>query len=432
MGFRKLGLADHVVRGTDAAGYTTPTPIQSLAIPAALAGKDVIGCSQTGTGKTAAFVLPILHRLATHPGEPNVHRIRALILTPTRELCVQVEESIEEYGKFMNVRSLAAYGGVSIEPQIDALHKGLDLLVATPGRLLDLLQRWATDLRFVEVLVVDEADRMFDMGFIRDVRKIIGEVPKQRQTFLFSATMSKEVLSLVKDIQHDPELIEVGVRNNPVETVDQHFYSIHTHSKMKLLIHLLDTLEMDSVLVFSRTKHGADKIAHQLRRERFVAAPIHSDRTQSERERTLEAFKQGRVHILVATDIAARGIDVEGISHVVNYDTPRFAEDYVHRIGRTGRASATGTAITFVSREEQEFLRKIGRYIGKKIDATTYPGFTQKSNGSPSTHERAGIAPKTEIVAQRSSERPSAHQRRRKPSRGRRRQSGRPTSPATP
>ena len=387
MGFTKLGLSAKILQGVEEAGYSTPTAIQLQAIPAAIAGKDIIGCSQTGTGKTAAFVLPILHRLSTQPSSATQRVPRALVLTPTRELCVQVNESVRKYGKFLSIHTMAVYGGSNISSQIKHLQHGVDVLVATPGRLIDLMNRRVADLSHVEVLVIDEADRMFDMGFIADVRKIIARVQPKRQSFLFSATMSKEVLQLVRDVQKDPQLIEVGERNNPVESVTQHFYSCPSPSKLRLLQHVLEAEKMHCVLVFSRTKHGADKIAKQLIRKGVACTVLHSNRTQSQRQRALAEFKSGVIRVLVATDIAARGIDVDGISHVINFDTPRFAEDYVHRIGRTGRASATGDALTFVSNDEREFIQKIGRFIGRRSDPKPYHGFDYSMSANDRTQD---------------------------------------------
>jgi len=374
MPFSTLGLTDQLVQGILATGYTAPTEIQSRAIPLALQGKDLIGCAQTGTGKTAAFVLPLLNRLST-PQHSSRRHVRALILTPTRELAQQVEDFITGYGRFTALQSLSIYGGVNMGNQLKRLARGVDIVIATPGRLLDHINRRSIDLSKVEVLVLDEADRMFDMGFINDVRKIVAKVPAQRQTLLFSATMSKEVRLLTASIQKHPELIEIGPRTKPVDSVTQHFYSIPQDQKMDLLFHILDSTQMDSVLVFSRTKHGADKISHRLERKGVKATAIHSNRTQAQRDRALAGFKEGQYKVLVATDIAARGIDVEGISHVVNYDTPTFAEDYIHRIGRTGRASLKGDALTFVSREEQKHLRKIEQFVEKRYELKKHPSF---------------------------------------------------------
>ncbi len=390
MSFSKLGLNDQLVQGILATGYTAPTIIQSRAIPAAVAGKDVIGCAQTGTGKTAAFVLPILNRLGADPHAKH-HTLRALVLTPTRELAQQVEESVTAYGRFMSLQSMAVFGGVNIQNQLKRLRRGVDIVIATPGRLLDHLERRSIDLSTIEVLVLDEADRMFDMGFIQDVRKIISKIPANRQTMMFSATMSKEVRALTASIQKHPEFIEVGEQRKPVETVTQHFYSIHQELKIDLLIHILETTQMESVLVFSRTKHGADKISHRLERKGIKSIAIHSNRTQAQRQRALAGFKHGDYKVLVATDIAARGIDVEGISHVVNFDTPTFAEDYIHRIGRTGRATSKGDALTFVSRSEGEYLRKIEYFVGKRFELKKYPGFDDTKKRTPETHPAAEV-----------------------------------------
>jgi ATP-dependent RNA helicase RhlE len=388
MPFSKLGLADELVQGILATGYTAPTAIQERAIPLAVAGRDIIGCAQTGTGKTAAFALPMLNHFIKERPLLKGHQTRGLVLTPTRELAQQGEEFIAGYGRFAGLQSMAIFGGVNMENQIRRLRRGVDIIVATPGRLLDHLSRRTVDLSHVEILVLDEADRMFDMGFIDDVRKIIAKIPAKRQTLLFSATMSKEVRGLVASIQDKPELIEVGVQRRPVETVKQHFYSSPQESKMDLLFHILKTEEMDSILIFSRTKHGADKISNRLEKSGIKAVAIHSNRTQAQRQRALAGFKQGQYKVMVATDIAARGIDVEGISHVVNFDTPTFAEDYIHRIGRTGRASATGDAITFVSNQEQKYLKSIERYTDKRFELKRYPGFDYAKR--PAVSEKTG------------------------------------------
>jgi ATP-dependent RNA helicase RhlE len=373
MAFKALGLHDRLVQGILATGYTAPTEIQARAIPHALAGKDIIGSAQTGTGKTAAFVLPILNTLANT--ETRTHHTKALILTPTRELAQQIEDAIRQYGRFMQLRTISLYGGTNIQNQLRKLHQGIDIVIATPGRLLDHIQRRSVDFSHLSVLVLDEADRMFDMGFIADVKRIISKTPSTRQTLLFSATMSKEVRALVKDIQKNPELIEIGEQRTPAKSVSQHFYSITQDKKSDLLLHILKSKTLDSVLVFSRTKHGADKISHKLDRNGIKSIAIHSDRTQAQRMRALAGFKQGQYNVLVATDVAARGIDVDGISHVINYDIPSYAEDYIHRIGRTGRASLTGDAITFVARDEVRHLKKIEAFTKKRFDLKKYPDF---------------------------------------------------------
>ena len=383
MPFKSLGLADKLVQGILATGYSAPTAIQAQAIPAAVEGRDILGCAQTGTGKTAAFVLPILHRLAGYEaaGRPR-QGIKALVLTPTRELAKQVEEAVRSYGRFLRLRTLAIYGGVGYGPQRQALRQGVDFVVATPGRLIDLLNLGQLDLSKVEVFVLDEADRMFDMGFINDVRKIVARLSPGRQTLLFSATMSREIRDLTSSIQKNPLLIQVGEQRNPVASVTQHVYTIARDRKIQLLLHIIQQEDLDCVLVFSRTKHGADRIAQQLHRFGIEAAALHSNRTQSQRLRALDGFRRGRYRVLVATDIAARGIDVEGISHVINYDTPVFAEDYIHRIGRTGRAASTGDAITFVSREEEDHLRKIERFIGKHLERKKPPAMNPLPSSS--------------------------------------------------
>jgi ATP-dependent RNA helicase RhlE len=377
MGFTRFGLSDQVIKGVQAAGYTTPTAVQSLAISPVLAGKDVIGCAQTGTGKTAAFVLPLLHRLSNGLGSMHrEERPSVLVLTPTRELAQQVHDAVVTYGRFLAPRAVAVYGGVSMISQLKLLRRGVDIVIATPGRLLDHLQRRTINLSGIQVLVLDEADRMLDMGFVCDVRRIIDKLPKKRQTLMFSATLSRAILELAADILHNPETVQVGDQRNPVETIAQHFYSASREAKMGLLLHALDAERMQSVLVFSRTKHGADKICRRLERQGIRSMVIHSNRTQSQRQRALDGFREGRFRVLVATDIASRGIDVDGISHVVNFDIPHYAEDYIHRIGRTGRAGSAGDAITFVSDDERQHLKKIQQFTGVTFPLKKYPGFT--------------------------------------------------------
>ena len=388
MAFKELGLNDRLVQGILATGFTVPTEIQSRAIPAAVAGKDIIGCAQTGTGKTAAFTLPILNRLAEKT-EKN-HHVKALVLTPTRELAQQIEDAVKQYGRFLSLRCLSVYGGTNIQNQLKQLSRGVDILIATPGRLIDHLERRSVNLSHVEVLVLDEADRMFDMGFIDDMRLIIKQTPATRQTLLFSATMSKQVRTLVKDIQKNPELIEVGERRTPATTVTQHFYSVNEDKKLSLLIHILKDKDLDCVLVFSKTKIGAEKVSNNLYKNGIKAISIHSDRTQAQRQRALAGFKQGQYKVMVATDVAARGIDVEGISHVINYDIPGFAEDYIHRIGRTGRALSKGDALTFVTRSEARHVKKIEQFIGKKFEIKKYPDFDyNKVEEKPAKSEHA-------------------------------------------
>ena len=382
MPFKTFGLSDPLVQGILASGYTAPTEVQSQAIPAAIAGKDIIGCAQTGTGKTAVFVLPILNRLS-HEHPPKKRFVRSLILTPTRELAVQIEKSILRYGRFLNLRTLAVYGGVSIKRQFTALRRGVDIVVATPGRLLDHMRQRTIDLRRVEVFVLDEADRMLDMGFIRDVQKITAALPKNRQTMLFSATVTPEISSLAAGVQKSPLMIQIGRPRNPIETITQNIYLIEKERKIDFLLHLLQDGQLSCVLVFSRTKQGADRILQHLERADVVSVAIHSGRNQGQREHAMDGFKNGKYRVMVATDIAARGIDVTDISHVINFDVPVFPEDYIHRIGRTGRAEATGDAITFVSRDEHKYLRRIEKFIGREFTPVECPGFTYTKPRTP-------------------------------------------------
>ncbi len=400
MSFTQFGLSGQLLDGVRAAGYDHPTPIQSLAIPPALEGKDVIGCAQTGTGKTAAFVLPILHRLSNSQPSERTRHPKALILTPTRELAQQVHGAVESLGHASQFRSVCLFGGVNIANQIKLLKRSCDVVVATPGRLLDHLDRRTVDLSHVEVLVLDEADRMLDMGFIHDVRKIISRVPGQRQTMLFSATLSDEIASLASTILRSPVTVDAGGRHNPVETVGQSFFTATRETKMGMLLHALRSPSMESVLVFSRTKHGADKISKRLERTGIPSAAIHSNRTQSQRDRALQGFKEGKFRVLVATDIAARGIDVTGISHVVNYDIPQEGEAYVHRIGRTGRAGATGEAITFVGSEDRQFMRRIEQFTGRRFMISPYPAAIEVpmreepvAGGQPEVHHSRRNSP---------------------------------------
>lgn len=405
MPFKTIGLADPLVQGILATGYITPTQIQSAAIPAILAGKDIIGCAQTGTGKTAAFVLPLLHRLETVPRKSKKKITRALVVTPTRELAVQIEQSVRGYGRFMDLKTIAVYGGTGIENQIKFFRRGVDVVVATPGRLLDHIQRRTLNLSLVEILVLDEAERMLDMGFINDIRKIVKELPEKRQTLLFSATMSAEIKKLAESILKSPVMIQIGVQHNPIETITQHVFPVPREQKMDLLLHLIEREKMYSVLVFSRTKHGADRICRRLKKRNVEAVAIHSDRTQRQRLAALEGFKRGKYQVMVATDIAARGINIEGISHVVNFDVPGYVEDYIHRIGRTGRAEATGDAMTFVSQEEVVNLRKIEKYIERKLKPEMVDGFSY-------THRvNLEAKPKSKKDGKRS--RPGSSQRRR-------------------
>ena len=381
MSFTTFGLSDPLVQGILATGYTAPTEIQSQAIPAAITGQDIIGCAQTGTGKTAAFVLPILDRLI-HAPAAKMRVVKALILTPTRELALQIEKAIQGYGRFVDLRTLAIYGGINIKGQLNTLKHGVDIVVATPGRLMDHMGRGTIDLKYIEVLVLDEADRMLDMGFINDVQRIVSVLPRKRQTMLFSATISQEVKLLAAEMQKSPKMIQIGRPRNPIETITQHVYPVRKEQKIDLLIHMLGHPNMYSVLVFSRTKRGADRINRRLKWAGVVSVAIHSGRTQGQRLLAMDGFKRGKYQVMVATDIAARGIDIEGISHVINYDVPAFAEDYVHRIGRTGRATALGDAITFVSYDEQKYLRKIESFIGREFKSEICEGFAYTKSDS--------------------------------------------------
>ncbi len=420
MPFKTFGLSDPLVKGILATGYTAPTQIQSQAIPVAIEGGDVIACAQTGTGKTAAFVLPILDRLS-HEQAGRKRTVRSLILTPTRELAVQIERSILGYGRFTDLKALAVYGGVAIGNQIGSLRRGLDIVVATPGRLIDHIERNTIKLSDVEVLVLDEADRMLDMGFINDVRRIVSEIPKKRQTLLFSATISPEIKTLAADMLKSPKVIQIGRPRNPIDTITQHIYAVEKAMKMDLLLHMIEDWRMFSVLVFSRTKYGADKISRRLKRAGVVAVAIHSGRTQNQRQRALDGFRRGKYQVLVATDIAARGIDVEGISHVINYDVPTHAEDYVHRIGRTGRATATGDAITFVSNEEKKYLREISKFIERKLTAHKCKGFSYVKSPPPEPKADESSKPSRRKEMPRSKRASGA----KKPYRGRRKRSKR-------
>ncbi len=389
MPFSALNLSPKILQAVAEAGYTEPTPIQVAAIPLVLAGDDVIGIAQTGTGKTAAFVLPILTKLAAK--ERQRRGPRALVVAPTRELVVQIEENVRAYAKHLPLRMATVYGGVSERPQIEALRAGLDLVVATPGRLIDLMDQRAADLSGIEFLVLDEADRMLDMGFLPPIRKIVRALPAQRQTLMFSATLSREIEALTHEFQRSPKIVEIGRRANPAETVTQFAYEVRTHLKPALLLHLLSDAKFDTVLVFTRTKHGADRIAKKLEGRGIKTGTIHSNRSQNQRLRALKDFKSGAVRVLVATDIAARGIDVDGISHVVNFDFPMHSEDYVHRIGRTGRAQAIGDAISFITPEDQEALHKLERFIGRGIVRRRAEGFDYNAV-SPPREERSNGA----------------------------------------
>ncbi len=367
-----------LLRAVAEQGYTQPTPIQAQAIPVVLAGRDLLGAAQTGTGKTAGFTLPLLQKLvekANTSHSPARHPVRALIITPTRELAAQVEESVRTYGKYTSLKSALVYGGVGMQPQVDALRRGVDILVATPGRLLDHVQQKTVDLRQVQILVLDEGDRMLDMGFIHDIRRILALLPAQRQNLLFSATFPEEIRKLAASFMRDPATVEVARRNTPAELVAQVAHPVQADQKRSLLAHLVKSNDWRQVLVFVRTKHGANRLAQQLLREGIEADAIHGNKAQNARTRTLAQFKAGSLRVLVATDIAARGLDIEALPHVVNYDMPHVAEDYVHRIGRTGRAGVEGEAVSLVSPEERPLLAAIERLMNRKVESRTVTGF---------------------------------------------------------
>ena len=361
MTFQTLGVSEPLLRALATENYTHPTPIQTQAIPAILEGRDVLGLAQTGTGKTAAFGLPLLQRLSQDRTVAGPHGVRALILAPTRELAVQISDSLKTYGRHLHLRHTVILGGVSQNKQVEAMRHGVDILVATPGRLLDLVRQKQVRLDKCSILVLDEADRMFDMGFIKDVRKLVSYLPKQRLSLLFSATMPKEVAHLCNEVLHQPTRIEVTPQKVAVEIIDQSVYHVATQDKRGLLHKLLQDQAMKRVIVFTRTKHGANKVADQLGKQGFTADAIHGNKSQNARQRALESFREGKVRVLVATDIAARGIDIDDITHVVNFDLPHEPESYVHRIGRTARAGAGGTAIAFCDASERNLLKAIER-----------------------------------------------------------------------
>jgi ATP-dependent RNA helicase RhlE len=374
--FADLGLADPLLRAISEAGYETPTPIQSQAIPLVLEGRDLLAAAQTGTGKTAGFTLPILQLLSSRPAQRSgAGRPRCLVLTPTRELAAQVHDSVLTYGRHLKLRSMAIFGGVNINPQIRTLRGHIDIVVATPGRLLDHVGQKTVDLSGVEILVLDEADRMLDMGFIPDIRRILGLLPASRQSLLFSATFSDEIRSLASGMLNNPARVEVAARNTASELVRQQVHLVHTHQKRDLLSHLIRENRWDQVLVFTRTKHGANKLAEKLSRDGIAAAAIHGNKSQAQRTKALHQFKSGRVPVLVATDIAARGLDIDQLPQVVNFELPHVPEDYVHRIGRTGRAGSAGAALSLVDGEEMRLLSGIERLLRRPIERIETAGF---------------------------------------------------------
>lgn len=434
MHFSELQLDERLMRAVKTMGFEETTPIQERAIPIALEGRDVLGTAQTGTGKTAAFVLPILQRLLEQPRKRS--RIRVLIVTPTRELAEQVNEAVRSLGQYTPIKSAAVYGGVGFDEQRRALRKGTDIIVACPGRLLDHIGRGQADLGGVEVLILDEADRMLDMGFMPDVRRIIEQIPRKRQTMLFSATFPAELTRLAADILTKPERVEVGMVA-PASTVDHWLYPVQQQEKTALLLRLLETQEHESVLIFTRTKHRADRVTRQVRDKGYKAAVLHSDRSQGQRQRALDGFRDGRYQLLIATDIAARGLDVQGISHVINYDIPGSADDYIHRIGRTGRAERTGDALTLVTSDDRATIKAIERCLGEPLPVREVDDFAEgvriraprklPQRTSPETRrkaaemkERAGNAKSDEVGARRLPRRKPTEAEAPKPSRARR------------
>ncbi|MFT3665239.1 DEAD/DEAH box helicase [Piscinibacter sp.] len=386
MKFTELGLAEPLLRAVREQGYETPTPIQAQAIPAVLAGGDLMAGAQTGTGKTAGFTLPMLHRLLARPAAKDARGrvpIRALILTPTRELAAQVEESVRAYGKYTGLTSMVMFGGVGMQPQIDRLRRGVDILVATPGRLLDHHGQKTLDLSHVEIFVLDEADRMLDMGFIHDIKKVLAIVPAKKQSLLFSATFSDEIKALADRLLNSPALIEVARRNQTADTIAQKVHPVGRELKKDLLTHLIKSNDWHQVLVFTRMKHGANRLAEHLNKQGITAMAIHGNKSQGARTKALADFKSGELTCLVATDIAARGIDIDQLPHVVNFELPNVPEDYVHRIGRTGRAGAQGEAVSLVCVDENIFLRDIERLIKREIPKEIVPGFAPPAGEKP-------------------------------------------------
>jgi ATP-dependent RNA helicase RhlE len=390
MAFSKFGLSQPMIEGVKAMGYTEPTPIQLRAIPLVLQGRDVIGSAQTGTGKTAAFALPILSQLGHHSSQPRV-----LVLEPTRELAAQVETALRDFARFTDLRVVVVFGGVGYGLQRETLRKGVDIIVATPGRLLDLVEQGECKLDHIQFLVLDEADRMLDMGFLPDVRRILDRCPRNRHTSLFSATIPPEIETLIQWAMKNPETIEIGARRTPAETVKHVIYPVSDAQKTDLLLELLKRVNYDSVIVFCRTKHGADRVAHLLKRSNHAVAVLHSNRTQREREQALRGFRDGRYEVLVATDIAARGLDIADVSHVINYDVPQHPEDYIHRIGRTGRMEATGDAFTLMVAEDSRHVFAIERFISQKIARVKLENFNYRytalfEEGKPGKPEMGG------------------------------------------
>ena len=408
MSFDSLGLMAELLRAVAAQGYSSPTPIQAKAIPEILAGHDMLAGAQTGTGKTAAFTLPMLQLLSARTA--GTHHPRALVLTPTRELAAQVDDSVRTYGAHMKLRSAVIFGGVGMQPQVDRLRRGVDIVVATPGRLLDHARQGTIDLSRIEILVLDEADRMLDMGFIHDIRKVLALLPAKRQNLLFSATYSDDIKRLADGLLHKPALIEVARRNTAAETVDQVVHPVAKERKRELLSHLIREGDWQQVLVFTRTKHGANRLSDQLTRDGINASAIHGNKSQTARTRALDGFKRGTIRALVATDIAARGLDIDRLPHVVNFELPNVPEDYVHRIGRTGRAGAEGAALSLVSPDERKLLADIQKLLRRELPMIEIADFKPPSSAVPAP----SAAPRSAEPATA----PARRRRKRKPSSG--------------
>lgn len=427
MSFQSLGLSDALLKAVSKKGYTTPSPIQEKAIPPILEGKDVLASAQTGTGKTAGFTLPMLQLLSKTPAQRR-RPLRALVLTPTRELAAQVYDNVKEYSVFLDIKSTVIFGGVNQNPQVRTLRQGVDILIATPGRLLDLLDQGELSLSKIEFLVLDEADRMLDMGFVRDIKKVISLVPKNRQTLLFSATFSKEIKALASAMLHHPILVEATPDNTTAEKVDQTTYRVDKSQKTDLVTKLIDDGNWDQVLVFTRTKHGANRLSQKLDKAGITSAAIHGNKTQNARTKALDGFKKGKIRVLVATDIAARGLDIPLLPYVINYELPNVPEDYVHRIGRTGRAGASGNAISLVGIDETEYVRGIEKLLGERLPSSVVPGFEptdtleqlkaqaaeNKANhrGQRGSRQGGHSAPKSNSSSSRSKNTQSRHRRK--------------------
>jgi len=412
MSFDSLGLSAELLRAVSDQGYSEPTPVQRQAIPVILEGRDILAGAQTGTGKTAGFTLPLLQLLSTRPQQHQGRRpVRALVLTPTRELAAQVEESVTTYGRHLPLTSAVIFGGVKINPQIQVLRRGVDILVATPGRLLDHVSQKTLDLSAVEILVLDEADRMLDMGFIRDIRRILGLLPKQRQNLLFSATYSDDIRKLADSLLDSPALIEVARRNTPAERVSQVVHPVDRERKRELLSFMVGSQNWRQVLVFTRTKHGANRLSRQLEQDGISSAAIHGNKSQGARTRALADFKRGEVRVLVATDIAARGLDIDQLPHVVNYELPNVPEDYVHRIGRTGRAGNEGQAVSLVCVDERKLLVDIERLLKRDLPKVTVPGYEpDPSIRAEPIQRRSNVRPDNRVRAAGNSNRRQGRQ----------------------